>query len=244
MTQKNPIIPEKFLVPGFPDEFETKTILASTGIPIPRGVRVLPGEKPVPEKMIFPAVVKVCSAHILHKTDREGVVMGVESGKIEEVLKTFEKKFPDTPVLVEEQIHFRGPELIVGAMVDPIFGTAVMAGAGGILTELYKDVAFRLAPLDVREAGRMIRELKVSPAFFGYRGLKCDPEGLARIITAAADLAVRAGKKFSQLDINPLVFSGSHWVALDAKMLLSQDHTKTISGRGKKDIPTKSCSNE
>jgi succinyl-CoA synthetase beta subunit len=222
MDKKSTISIDNFMVPGYPDEFETKLLLSEFGIPVPRGMRLLPGEKFDPKKFIYPVVVKVCSAHILHKTDRDGVVMGVESGRIEKTLQEFEKKFPDTPILVEEQIHFRGPELIVGALIDPAFGTAVMVGAGGILTELYKDVAFRLAPLTVLEANRVIRELTVAPAFFGYRGLKCDPDSLSQIISATADFAVGIGERFSQLDINPLVFSDNKWIALDAKLVL--DH--------------------
>jgi succinyl-CoA synthetase beta subunit len=221
MDKKATIPIGNFMVPGYPDEFETKMLLSKSGIPVPRGIRLLPGDNFDKYNLIYPVVVKVCSAHILHKTDQGGVVMGVESGRIEEVLEEFEKKFPGTPVLVEEQIHFRGPELIVGALVDPGFGTAVMVGAGGVLTELYKDVAFRLAPLTFQEAGRMIRELTVSPAFFGYRGLKCDPDSLSRIISETADFAVRIGEYFSQLDINPLVFSGDKWIALDAKLVLN-----------------------
>jgi succinyl-CoA synthetase beta subunit len=222
MDKKTTIPTDTFLVPGYPDEFETKLLLSQWGIPVPRGMRFLPGEKFDQKKFIYPVVVKVCSAHILHKTDQGGVVMGVESSRIKEVLNDFENKFPGTPILVEEQVHFRGPELIVGALVDPGFGTAVMVGSGGVLTELYKDVAFRLAPLTFQEAGRMIRELTVSPAFFGYRGLKCDPGSLSRIISATADFAIGIGKNFSQLDINPLVFSGNNWIALDAKLVL--DH--------------------
>lgn len=222
MDKKATISIDHFLVPGSPDEFETKQLLSEAGISVPRGIRLLPGEKFDGNKLTYPVVVKVCSAHILHKTDRDGVLVGVESFRIEETLKEFEIKFPDTPILVEEQIYFRGPELIVGALVDPGFGTAVMVGAGGVLTELYKDVAFRLAPVSVQEAGRMIEELTISPAFLGYRGLKCDPVSLSHIISAAADLAIEIGERFSQLDINPLVFSGDRWIALDAKLVL--DH--------------------
>jgi succinyl-CoA synthetase beta subunit len=222
MDKKTKISTDNFLVPGNPDEFETKLMLSRYGIPTPLGMRFLPGEKLDKNKFIYPVVIKVCSAHILHKTDHDGVVMGVESSKIEETFEEFEKKFPNTPILVEEQIHFRGPELIVGALLDPVFGPAVMVGAGGVLTELYKDVAFRLAPLTFQEAGRMIQELTVAPAFFGYRGLKCDPDSLSRIISATADFAAGIGEHFSQLDINPLVFSGNKWIALDAKLVLDQ----------------------
>jgi succinyl-CoA synthetase beta subunit len=214
---------DNFLVPGYPDEFETKSLISEYGIPTPRGIRLLPEEKFDKNKFNYPVVVKVCSAQILHKTDQGGVVIGVESDKIEEILKEFEKKFPHTPILVEEQIHFRGPELIVGALVDPAFGPAVMVGAGGVLTELYKDVAFRLAPVTIQEAGRMIQELTIAPACSGYRGIACDLENLSRIISATADFAAGFGERFSQLDINPLVFSGNKWIALDAKLVLNQD---------------------
>jgi succinyl-CoA synthetase beta subunit len=225
MDKKNKISVDNFLVPGYPDEFETKLLLSEIGIPVPYGIRILPGEKFDKNNFIYPVVVKVCSAHILHKTERNGVVMGVESGRIDEVLKEFENNFPNTPILVEEQIHFRGPELIVGALVDPSFGPAVMVGAGGVLAELYKDVAFRLAPLTFQEAGRMIRELAVAPAFFGYRGLKCDSDSLSRIISATADFAVGIGESFSQLDINPLVFSDNKWIALDSKLVIDLGQT-------------------
>jgi hypothetical protein len=99
MDKKTTISIDQFLVPGFPDEFETKLLLSECGIPVPRGMRFLPGEKFDKEKFIYPVVVKVCSAHILHKTDRDGVVMGVESSRIEEVLQELEKKFPGTPIL-------------------------------------------------------------------------------------------------------------------------------------------------
>ena len=213
---------ENLSVGGCPDEFEAKELLSRFGIPIPSGTRLLPGESLDKGKMKFPAVVKVCSARILHKTDYDGVAMGVGRSEIDETVKSFRKKFYDAPILVEEQVHFRGPELIVGALVDPSFGPAVMTGAGGILTELYKDVAFRLAPCCFTEAQRMIRELVVSPAFSGYRGLRCDPEGLARIIVSAGELAISLGDSFSQLDINPLVFSGDRWMALDAKVVLEE----------------------
>jgi succinyl-CoA synthetase beta subunit len=228
MNKKNKISIDNFLVPGYPDEFETKLLLSETGIPVPHGMRFLPGEKFDKNNFNYPVVVKVCSAHILHKTDQNGVVMGVESGRVEDVLKDFEKKFPNTPILVEEQIHFRGPELIVGALVDPSFGPAVMVGAGGVLAELYKDVAFRLAPLTFQEAGRMIRELAVAPAFFGYRGLKCDPDSLSRIISATADFVVSIGENFSQLDINPMVFSDNKWIALDSKLVLDRGRDDLI----------------
>jgi succinyl-CoA synthetase beta subunit len=213
---------EKLAVAGCPDEFEAKALLTHFGISIPCGTRLKPGDVLDKSKMHFPAVVKVCSAHILHKTDHEGVMMGVDRNGIDEVVKTFRETFSGAPVLVEEQVHFRGPELIVGALVDPSFGPAVMTGAGGTLTELYKDVSFRLAPCCFSEAERMIRELVVSPAFSGYRGLRCDPRGLARIIVSAGELAISLGDRFSQLDINPLVYSGDRWVALDAKVVLEE----------------------
>ena len=123
--------------------------------------------------------------------------------------------------LVEEQLSPRGPELIIGALVDPDFGPAVMVGAGGILTELYRDVSFRLAPCDAEEARDMLGELAVAPLFAGFRGIALDADALARVIVAAGQLAVELGPSFSQLDINPIVSVGNGFVALDAKLVLA-----------------------
>jgi len=98
-----------------------------------------------------------------------------------------------------------------------------MAGAGGILTELYKDVAFRLVPCSRGESLRMLKELAVYPALEGFRGPAMDPAGLAELVARVSAMVEDFADLFSQLDLNPLVFTPRGWTVLDAKLILSAD---------------------
>jgi len=210
----------RLLLKDRPDEYEAKRLLGLFNISTPEGYRLfsedrvtLPGPPP-------PYVAKVCSAEIQHKTDLDGVLLDLDDRSLTGGITELRKRFPGSPILIEEQIRFKGPEFIVGALVDPDFGPAVMVGAGGILTELYKDVVFRLAPCPPREALCMLRELIVAPVLSSFRGFDLNEEGLARIISVVGDLTIALGDLFGQLDINPMVYSAGQWIALDAKLVL------------------------
>jgi len=211
---------ETLAVTDCPDEYETKQLLQRYGIRIPESIRLHP-DAPTPDPDFKPPyVVKVCAGSVLHKTDQGGVLLNLDRDALGKGIEHIRNRFPGKAVLIEEQIGFRETEFIVGALVDPDFGPAVMVGAGGVLTELYKDVAFRLAPCPAEEALRMLGELTLSPVLEGFRGIDLDRNGLARIISSTGEIAMALGDRFSQLDINPLVCSGGKWVALDAKLLL------------------------
>ena len=207
-----------------PDEFESKALLSSRGIPVPRGRLFSPEEienGPWQDPgLTFPCVAKVCDPDILHKTDRGGVELGLTAGTWRDSVTALSARFPGSNILMEEQLKYRGTEFIIGALVDPLFGPAVMFGAGGILTELYKDVTFRLAPLDEDEARRMLTELTISEVLQGYRGSVMDLESLAAIVAGVSRIVADLGSRFSQLDINPIVFDGRRWVALDAVLVV------------------------
>jgi succinyl-CoA synthetase beta subunit len=211
---------ENLYVPDRPDEFEVKTILSEYGISVPNGLRLMPDDPPSAFHLNSPFVVKVCSGNIIHKTEHKGVALGIKNAEIDDVIRQFRNNFPRSPILIEEMIYFEGPEFIVGALVDPSFGPAVMVGAGGIFTEIFKDVSFRLAPCPAEEACRMIHELSMAPVFEGFRKLSIDAEGLAAIISKVGNFAADMGDRFSQLDINPIVYTQSGWITLDAKMVL------------------------
>ena len=215
-------------VPGKPDEYETKQLLALHALRVPRGLRIsaepaaaAAGTMPRPG-FDPPYVLKVCSAEILHKTDRGGVQFSVDPSTLPAAVQEMQGRFPGCDLLVEEQIKFSGNEFIVGAFRDPTFGPAIMAGAGGILTELYQDVAFRLVPCSAPEALRMLRELKVFPVLDGFRGMRMDAAALAEVIARVSGIVQDIGDIFSQLDINPIVFGPSGWTILDAKLVLAQ----------------------
>ena len=218
--------------PGRPNEREGKVLLKGLGIPVPRGFYVRPGREGEEAADLKDAVrsagisqgaafvVKVCSGEILHKTDQGGVILGLQEKDLPEAAEDMRRRFPGSGILIEEMAEYKGTEIIIGALYDSTFGPAVMAGAGGILTELYNDVSFRLAPFSLEEAGRMLSELTVYPALEGYRGLPADLDSLIGILQTVSLLAVHLIGEGCQLDINPLVLSGGRWMALDAKVVL------------------------
>jgi hypothetical protein len=213
--------------PTKPNEYESKRLLKDLGINVPRGVFIDPANTLGRESDVSVlgtpghCAIKICSGDILHKTEAEGVLLDVPESSLPAAVDSFRKRFPDAGILVEEMIHFRGSEIIIGALFDPTFGPAVMAGAGGILTELYRDAAFRLAPCTAAEAHHLLEELTIYPALTGYRGLSSDVESLAAIISTVAELAVHLIREGCQLDINPIVWSRDGWVALDVKVVLA-----------------------
>lgn len=212
-----------------PDEFESKQLLAAYGIRTPPARLLSPNEAlsiglpNIIEKssLTYPLVAKVCDPNILHKTDSGGVELNLNAENGPDKIRTLSRRFPESRILVENMIRYHGTEFIIGGLVDPNFGPAVMCGAGGILTELYKDISFRLAPLNRVEARRMLRELTISEVLEGYRGSKMDLDGLADLLSTIGDIIVDMGDRFSQLDVNPVVFDGERWVALDACFIIA-----------------------
>lgn len=208
-------------VPGRPDEHEVKQLLAAHGLRTPRGRRLAVGAGLPPLSFSGPYALKVCSPDIVHKTEQRGVRLNIAPEEISAAVDAMARSFPGAALLVEEMIGFEGPEMIAGGLMDPVLGAAVMVGAGGILTEIAPDVAFRLAPLDPPEARRMLAELRIAPVFQGFRGLTLDADALARLVATASGLIDELGARFDQLDLNPIVWNGAEWVVLDARLMLA-----------------------
>jgi hypothetical protein len=203
-----------------PDEYEVKCLLAELGLRVPPAIRLAPGEIHASPNFPGPYVAKVCSPDIVHKTDLQGVHLNLSPEELTTALGDLNATFPGACSLIEQMAAFDGPEMIAGGLVDPGFGPAIMVGAGGILTEIHQDVAFRLAPLDDAEARRMLEELKIYPVFEGFRGLGLDPERLAGLLVTVSWLVDALGPIFDQLDLNPIVWTPDGWTILDAKLML------------------------
>jgi acetyltransferase len=106
--------------------------------------------------------------------------------------------------LVQEMVD--GVEMILGARNDPLYGPMLVLGAGGILVELIKDVAFRLLPVTTDDARAMIAELKVAKLLAGFRGRPpCDVEALVKAICGLSDFYLDHRDLLSDLEINPLI---------------------------------------
>ena len=127
---------------------DAKTILSIYGIEYQNIHRKTELEAVSKAKEIgFPLVAKIVSDQILHKTDVQGVKVGLQNE--DEVKETFvdmytrlSKDYKVKGVLLEKMVP-KGIELIVGLQNDPQFGPVIMLGLGGIYTEIFKDVSFR-----------------------------------------------------------------------------------------------------
>ena len=147
-------------------EESAKEILREFGIKVPnyRIATSADESSKQAETIGFPLVAKILSPQILHKTDVRGVKVGLNSGS--EVRETFvdmynrlSKGYTLKGVLLEEMVP-SGIELIVGLQNDKQFGPVIMVGLGGIFTEIFKDVTFRILPITKQDATDMIENLR------------------------------------------------------------------------------------
>ncbi len=163
------------------------------------------------DKIGFPVVMKIVSSEILHKSDAGGVKVGLETKReveqaFEEIMTNvhdFNPKAAIDGILVQKMVP-GGREVILGVNRDPRFGHAVMFGLGGIFVEVYKDVAFRLAPMARNVVRRMIRSIRGYPILKGLRGEKpADIEAIEKNLLSLRQM-VTDFPIIKELDINPL----------------------------------------
>lgn len=210
---------------------ESKEILRILGISFPNSFLAKNGSQAVKfaQKIGFPVAVKIVSKDIIHKTDAGGVVLDLKNnGEVLKACRTIRanclKKYPDAIIKGYEigEIVEGGVEVIVGARKDQGFGTIVSIGLGGIYVEIFKDIVFRLFPLSTKEAEQMIKELRSSPLFSGFRGQK-KKDNLKLVQTLLTiGLVVDKCPLISEIEINPLlVFDEGRGVkALDVRTVL------------------------
>jgi acetyl-CoA synthetase (ADP-forming) len=200
-------------------ENEVKELLRESGIPTTDFQVVRKFEDIDQKKLKFPAVLKVCSPNILHKTDVGGVILDVARDQLEHEFAKMREKFPNEQILVESH-QDRRVEVIVGLINDPTFGLTVMFGLGGIYTEVYKDVTFRVVPIKREDAEEMLREIKAAPILEGFRKIKVDRDAIINILMKVSALGEKYMDKLDQMDLNPVFVKEKGAVVVDAKLLL------------------------
>ncbi len=200
-------------------ENEVKELLRDSGIPTTDFQVVRRFEEIDQKKLKFPVVLKVCSPTILHKTDVGGVVLDIAKDQLEHEFAKMKDKFPNEQLLVESH-QDRRVEVIVGLINDPTFGLTIMFGLGGIYTEVYKDVTFRIVPIKKEDAEEMMREIKAAPILEGFRKIKVDREAIINVLMKVSALGEKYMDKIDQMDLNPVFVKEKGAVVVDAKLLL------------------------
>jgi acetate---CoA ligase (ADP-forming) len=216
---------------GAYDEVAALAVLRRAGIPVVehRLARSAAEAEAAAAALGLPAVLKIVSADITHKTEIGGVALNLATPDavrkaFDDVTARAKRAAPNAAIagcLVAPMVK-GGVETILGAQWDPVFGPVVMLGLGGIFVEALKDVTFRLAPVDEAEARRMIGELRALPVLRGVRGQPpADLDALASALAALSRFAAAQGPALRSLDINPFLVlpEGKGALALDAVLI-------------------------
>ncbi len=173
------------------------------------------------KEITFPCVLKIVSRDALHKSDIGGVIIGIKNK--EELLDGFsrieniarENSIKLEGFLIEEQVK-EGIEAIIGLIKDRVFGHVLMLGLGGIYTEVFKDVSFRIMPATRRELLNMIHETKLG-GLLTARSNKVDVNVIVDVLEKVS-LIAEENPEIIELDINPVFIYEDSLKVIDARL--------------------------
>lgn len=169
-----------------------------------------------------PVALKTASTEIDHRTELGAVFLNVKEKK--EFFESWEKLVQSTgfqEVIVQEMRS--GIEIMMGVKRDKQFGPVVLFGLGGVLVELLDDISMRIAPFDLAEAEKMIREIKGAKILDGFRGYpEVNEKKLAQMLSALSYLSVEHSE-IEEIDLNPVIANGNIIEAVDAKIWIKEN---------------------
>lgn len=170
----------------------------------------------------YPVVAKIVSPDVVHKSDVQGVVVGIKDD--EELVRTLARLSRIdgfVGMLIAEMA--KGIELIVGAKNDFQFGPMILLGMGGVGVEIYKDVSLRMAPLKTRDADHMIQELAARKLLTGYRGSEpINLNALKKTIVTFSHLMMDMQDVVESVDLNPVMCTAKSCIVVDARIMLKK----------------------
>lgn len=213
------------------NEIESKALLAAYGIPVNRTQIAISAEDAEQKACAlgFPVAMKIYSRDITHKTDANGVLLNLQNAPevrraYHTILTNVQACNPNAViegVSIQPMFKHADYELILGSKRDRDFGPVILFGMGGVMTEVLKDQAIALPPLNRLLARRLMQETKIYHLLEGYRNhppadLTLLEEILLRLSQIVADFP-----EIDELDINPLMIMNKDACAVDARVLLS-----------------------
>jgi acetyltransferase len=227
-------------------EIESKQVLAAYGIPTVK-TKIAKNEEQAVEiagEIGGPVVLKIYSERITHKSDVGGVKLNLRgaaavrrayreiksavAGVVDPGAAINDRGYNKfLGVTVQPMIAHDGYELILGSSIDPQFGPVLLFGTGGYFVEVFKDRALGLPPLNPTLARRLMERTQIYSALKkGFRGRgPIDLAALEELLVRFSQLVIEQ-RWIKELDINPLVVSSRHFIALDARVLLHDPQTR------------------
>lgn len=214
-------------------EVEAKQALADAGIAVTetRLARSADEAAAHAAELGYPVALKIVSNDITHKTDVGGVELGVDDEDAlraawDAIHQRVRDAAPGADIdgLSVQPMAAAGTEVILGLTQDQQFGPVLMFGLGGVFVEVLKDVAFRIVPLEPRDAADMVREIQGFPILEGVRGNPAaDLDALEAMLLQLSQFA-EAHPQVAELDLNPVFARADGASAVDARILLRADH--------------------
>jgi len=215
-------------------EIEAKKVFKAYGLPITETDLAKTEEEAVQlaRKIGYPLVMKIVSPDILHKSDAGGVKVNIKDELgVKEAFQTITKNalaykadaFIDG-IAVQEMAPW-ATEVIIGSVNDATFGPTVMFGLGGIFVEVLKDVVFRVAPVSLLEAEKMLESIKSAAILNGVRGeVMRDKKALAKVLASYAFMVYDLKDEVSESDANPVIVyeEGKGVKVVDARIILKK----------------------
>ncbi|HEY3885727.1 MAG TPA: acetate--CoA ligase family protein, partial [Vicinamibacterales bacterium] len=173
----------------------------------------------------YPLVAKAITPGVVHKSDVGGVIMGLKSAaEVADAVRLLQERMNAIGVKLDGvllQREIGGEiEMMAGVTTDATFGPLLVAGLGGTMVELIKDVAFRLHPVTDIDAAEMIQSLRSSRLLDGYRGGSAgDRAAYAALLTRLSAL-VEIVPEITEVDLNPIrvLAPGKGAVVVDGRM--------------------------
>jgi 3-hydroxypropionyl-CoA synthetase (ADP-forming) len=174
----------------------------------------------------LPIALKIESADILHKSDIGGVSLNISSiedaySEYDKIISSVGKNCPDAKIegVLAQEMAPEGIETIIGYEDNEQFGPTIMFGMGGIFTELFKDISFRLLPIEKKDALQMVRDLRFSDILLkGYRNIKAPSiDALAGLLLKVSEMALDLKDEVSSFDINPALLYEDGYKVIDFK---------------------------
>ncbi len=209
-------------------EYDSKRLIGAFGVPTTREELASDADAAVAaaERIGYPVVVKVDSADILHKTEAGAIRLGLQTpddvrrafAEVTANARAYDANAGIGGAVVQEMVS-GGVETIVGVSYDSQLGPILLFGIGGVMVEVYNDVALRLCPVTREDTLDMIGEVRAAQLLSGFRGApKADGDALADVLVAVSQMAVNLEGRLAELDINPLIArpAGQGVIAVDA----------------------------
>ena len=183
------------------------------------------------QKIGYPVVMKIHSPDITHKSDSGGVVLDVQCeetlrNSFKKIMKNVKEKAPKAKIegiTIQKMIKNKGSEFILGSKKDPVFGSVILFGLGGIFTELFKDKAIGFPPLNQVLVKRIIEQTKAYELLKGFRGIP--PVNMHKVEETMINFSqmIIDHPEIQEVDINPLIAVDDELTAVDARIVIDKN---------------------